>query len=223
MEEFLTFRDVAVRMQSEHARIQVRLPYWNRRGVEGTSIGFFHFCEWFEVNVHDAQALAPEEALKLLESVPGARLDNSDTDDYGQRRWFGGGLGRRALCNGMAQPGGALRVTLLRLRFAPVLNPQAVDSAEDAVVGYQDGAGGEGLSGDHEIEVAHELSGGFEPGAKAGIVVGCSGIPGQHFDSQQEFFDCNGQPGRVRQSRDAEAEFSFRDDGNSNIAHRDFQ
>jgi hypothetical protein len=90
MEEFLTFREVATRMQSKHAKIQLRLPYWNRRGVEGTSIGFFHSCEWFEVNVHDAQALSAEEALKLLESSPDTRLDNSDTDDYGNRRWFGG-------------------------------------------------------------------------------------------------------------------------------------
>ncbi len=90
MEEFLTFRDVATRMQSGHAKIQLRLPYWNKRGVEGTSIGFFHFCEWFEVNVHDAEALSPEDALKLLEASPRTRLDSSKTDAYGNRRWFGG-------------------------------------------------------------------------------------------------------------------------------------
>jgi len=67
--DFLTFRQVAERMQSSDARIYPSVPYWNRRGLEGTSVGFYHFCEWFEINVHDAQALSPEAALKLIEAL----------------------------------------------------------------------------------------------------------------------------------------------------------
>jgi hypothetical protein len=36
----LTFRDVAERMHSDDARIYASLPYWNRQGLEGTSLGF---------------------------------------------------------------------------------------------------------------------------------------------------------------------------------------
>lgn len=88
--DFLTFRDVSERMQSAAARIYPSVPYWNRRGLEGTSVGFYHFCEWFEINVHDSQPLSPEAALKLIEASPGTRLDNSDTDKHGVVRWFGG-------------------------------------------------------------------------------------------------------------------------------------
>jgi hypothetical protein len=58
--------------------------------LEGTTVGFSYFCEWFEVNVHDAASFSREDALKLLSASPDARLDNSDTDDYGSIRWFGG-------------------------------------------------------------------------------------------------------------------------------------
>ena len=88
--DFLTFCDVAERMQSSAARIYSSVPYWNRRGLEGASVGFYHFCEWFEINVHDTQALSPEAALKLIEASPDTRLDNSDTDKHGVVRWFGG-------------------------------------------------------------------------------------------------------------------------------------
>lgn len=77
-------------MQSPVSRIQQQLPYHNRRWVEGTTIGFSHFCEWFEVNIHNAKAMDIEKALQLLESSPETCLDNSDTDDYGNVRWFGG-------------------------------------------------------------------------------------------------------------------------------------
>jgi hypothetical protein len=90
MEEYLTFKDVATRMRSGHAVMQLHFPYLNRRELEGTSIGFSHFCEWFEVNVHDAKMLSAEAALQLLHSSPETRLDNSKTDKYGNRRWFGG-------------------------------------------------------------------------------------------------------------------------------------
>ena len=89
MQDFLSFADVAQRMQSSDSSIQ-RAPYWNRRGTEGSSICFFHLCEWFEVNVHDAAALSPEEALKLLQASPDTLLDNSDTDKYDAVRWYGG-------------------------------------------------------------------------------------------------------------------------------------
>jgi hypothetical protein len=59
-------------------------------GLEGTSVGFHHFCEWFEINVHNTQELSPEAALKLIEASPDTRLDNSDTDKHGAVRWFGG-------------------------------------------------------------------------------------------------------------------------------------
>jgi hypothetical protein len=87
MENYLTFSDVAQRMKD--AKFQT-LPYWNRRGVEGVSIGFFHFTEWFEVNVHDAAALSLGEVLRLLQASPDTQLNNPDDDKYGNRRWFGG-------------------------------------------------------------------------------------------------------------------------------------
>jgi hypothetical protein len=87
MSNYLTFADVAQRMKD--AKFQI-LPYWNRSGVEGLSIGFFHLTEWFEVNVHDAAALSPEEVLKLLQASPDTQLSNPDPDKYGNRRWFGG-------------------------------------------------------------------------------------------------------------------------------------
>ena len=89
MNDFLTFGDVAQRMQSRDTKIQ-QGPYWNRRQLEGTSIGFFHFCEWFEVNVHDAVGRSPGDVLKLLQASPDTPLDNSDPDNYGAVRWFGG-------------------------------------------------------------------------------------------------------------------------------------
>jgi hypothetical protein len=90
MVSYLSFRDVATRMQSRDSRIQQLLPYTNRHWIEGTTIGFSHFCEWFEVNIHNAKTLSPERALQLLESSPETLLDSSDTDDYGNVRWFGG-------------------------------------------------------------------------------------------------------------------------------------
>jgi hypothetical protein len=42
------------------------------------------------VNVHDAVALSPEEALKLLQASPDTLLNNSDTDKYDAVRWHGG-------------------------------------------------------------------------------------------------------------------------------------
>jgi len=90
MSDILTFADVAQRMQSGNAILQQRMPYVNRRWVEGTTVAFSHFCEWFEVNVHDAAALNVEDAVKLLEASPDTRLENSDRDDYGSLRWFGG-------------------------------------------------------------------------------------------------------------------------------------
>jgi hypothetical protein len=33
--------------------------------LEGTIVGFYHFWEWFEINVHDTQALSPEAALNI--------------------------------------------------------------------------------------------------------------------------------------------------------------
>jgi hypothetical protein len=87
--EILTFKDVAGRLQSG-ARIQLRLPYWNKFGTLGSSIGFSYFCEWFEVNVHDSEALRPEDAQKFLEASPDTRLEDSTTDAYGNARWFGG-------------------------------------------------------------------------------------------------------------------------------------
>lgn len=65
-------------------------PYVNRRWVEGTTISFFHYCEWFEVNVHDAVGMSPKHVLKLLRRSPDTRLDNSKTDDYGDVCWYGG-------------------------------------------------------------------------------------------------------------------------------------
>jgi hypothetical protein len=87
---YMTFRDVAERMRSGDAKIYPRIPYKNRRELEGTSVGFYHFCEWFEVNVHNAKELSPEGALKLLDVSPGTCLDNSDIDKHGSTRWFGG-------------------------------------------------------------------------------------------------------------------------------------
>jgi hypothetical protein len=89
LDNYLTFADVARRMQSRDAKLQ-QLPYWNRRGLKGTTLGFFLFCEWFEVNVHDADAMSPEDVLKLLQASPDTRLDNRDTDDHGVDRWLGG-------------------------------------------------------------------------------------------------------------------------------------
>jgi hypothetical protein len=57
---FLTFHDVAERKQFEDARIYPSIPYWNRPELEGASVGFYHLCEWFEVNVHEEKALNPE-------------------------------------------------------------------------------------------------------------------------------------------------------------------
>ena len=82
-------------MRSKNARFDLRMPYRNSRYVEGTSIGFSYFCEWFEVNVHDAKSLAPEAALTLIEASPNTRLDSSATDNYGNVRWFGGSWVRR--------------------------------------------------------------------------------------------------------------------------------
>ena len=90
MSDHLTFRDVAARMQSRDSRIQQHLPYQNRHWVEGTTIGFSHFCEWFEINIHNAKGMHIETALLLLESSPETQLDSPDTDDYGNVRWFGG-------------------------------------------------------------------------------------------------------------------------------------
>ncbi|MCU1268813.1 MAG: hypothetical protein JWN74_107 [Acidobacteriaceae bacterium] len=88
---YMTFEDVAERMQSRAARIYPSIAYENRCELEGTSLGFYHYCEWFEINIHNAKAFTPEDALKLLQEKPGVRLDNSDTDKHNVRRWFGGG------------------------------------------------------------------------------------------------------------------------------------
>ncbi len=90
MDEMLTFADIVQRMESGHAILQQRTPYFNRHLLEGTTIAFSHYCEWFEVNVHDAVALSPEDVVRLLQPSPGTRLENSDPDDDGNLRWFGG-------------------------------------------------------------------------------------------------------------------------------------
>jgi len=90
MDGILTFSDVSKRIQSGIAILQQQTSYFNKRWLEGTTIAFSHYCEWFEVNVHDAVGLSPEEAVSLLEASPFTRLDNSDPDDYGNLRWFGG-------------------------------------------------------------------------------------------------------------------------------------
>ena len=78
MDEILTFSEVAGRIQSGIAILQQRTPYFNKRWLEGTTIAFSHYCEWFEVNVHDAVALSPAKAVALLEASPSTRLDNLD-------------------------------------------------------------------------------------------------------------------------------------------------
>ena len=90
MADFLTFGDVAERLKSGNAKLGLSGPYWNTHHLEGSTLGFYHFCEWFEVNIHDAQRFGPEDALKLLEASPKTRLDNSDADNVGASRWFGG-------------------------------------------------------------------------------------------------------------------------------------
>ncbi len=89
-DEFLTFRDFAERMQSKNARVYAIVPYWNRRELEGTSVGFYHFCEWFEVNVHNAASLRLEVTLALLQASPSTKLDQFHKDKKNVVRWFGG-------------------------------------------------------------------------------------------------------------------------------------
>ena len=71
VEHFLTFRDVAERMQSPDARIYAPVE---KPRTTGFKCGFLGFCEWFEVKVHNAKALNPEGALKLLEARPANRF-----------------------------------------------------------------------------------------------------------------------------------------------------
>jgi hypothetical protein len=90
MQRYLTFKDVAERMRSPDVRIQVHLPYKNKLWLEGTTVGFSHFCEWFEVNIHDAKGMSWDDALRLITSSPDTELNSSDPDKYGNARWFGG-------------------------------------------------------------------------------------------------------------------------------------
>lgn len=87
MSDYKTFAEIAKLMKS--AALETG-PYVNRRHLEGTTVSFFHYCEWFEVNVHDAVRMSPEDIVGLLQKRPNTRLDNSDTDDYGTVRWYGG-------------------------------------------------------------------------------------------------------------------------------------
>jgi len=89
-DEMITFNDVAQRLGSGNASLHVRMPYENRHFVEGTTIGFSYYVEWFEVNVHDAHNLSPEEAERLLRASPTTPLENCDPDEDGNPRWFGG-------------------------------------------------------------------------------------------------------------------------------------
>jgi len=77
-------------MQSSDVRLQEHLPYWNENGLEGTKIGFSLFCEWFEVNIHNAKAFSWDVASKLLAASPQTELNTPDTDEYGNVRWHGG-------------------------------------------------------------------------------------------------------------------------------------
>ena len=74
----------------ESATLEATPHISRRHHLEGTSVSFFHYCEWFEVNVHDAIRMSPEDVVKLLRKFPKTRLDNSNTDDYGAVRWYGG-------------------------------------------------------------------------------------------------------------------------------------
>ena len=90
MQQYLTFADVADAMRSPEVRLQEHLPYWNKKWNEGTTIGFSIYPRWFEVNIHNAKNMSWNEALSLLISSPHTELNNSDPDEYGSHRWFGG-------------------------------------------------------------------------------------------------------------------------------------
>ena len=87
-ENYLTFADVARRMQSAGLE---RSSYENRRKrpLEGTTISFFYSREWFSVNVYDAIAMPPEDVLEMLKGSPDTRIDSFKFDDYGGREYWG--------------------------------------------------------------------------------------------------------------------------------------
>jgi len=65
-----------------------------------------------------------------------------------------------------------VRVQKIAGLLAPVLDLQSLDSPEDRIVGHQDKLGGERVSSDHQVQVAHGLPSSFEFRSNLRVLLG---------------------------------------------------
>jgi len=79
------------------------------------------------------------------------------------------------------------------------------------------------MRSNHQVEVSYRLSILLQHSTQSGIVLRRQRIPGEDFNPQEEFLYYDSELGSIRQPSHAEAQFRFRDHGNSNFSNGNFQ